>query len=234
MPITNDLTLYENYADDWWKTTGGKFKSLQSISHFRLATLQEWFGDVAGKTIIDLGCGGGLLAVPLIELGADVIGVDISEKSLQAARTQAKGKGQFIAADIRKVPLPDNIADAIVIADVLDHIPDYSRVIAEAARLLKPQGLLYVNIINRTWQSYIAALLLGEGLGFVPKGTHDYRLFIKPQELLTATENSGFSAVHWMGEIPAVWKSIKNWRVYFKSSKSLAVAYGGLFRKERS
>ena len=227
---TNDLSIYERFASEWWEPQSPRFRSLQKVTEFRLQVIDNWFGSVKGATVVDLGCGGGLLSVPMLERGANVIGVDLSSGSLETAKRMSNGKGKYLQGDIRKVELPNGCADFVLLADVLDHIQDYFKALAEARRILKPGGLLYVNTINRTFRSWFFALLLGEGTGLIPRGTHDFRLFIRPHELAKAAKLQRFSLVEMQGEAPSISSTVRDWAITFRASNSKAVAYSALFK----
>ncbi len=225
---TNNLEIYETYASEWWHPAGGKFRSLRGISEFRLNLLRRWVPAIHEKTVLDLGCGGGLLCAPLSMDGAMVIGVDLSAASLEQARNHSAATARFFKADVRSVPLPDRSADVVLIADVLDHIPDYEQVLAEARRLLRAGGCVFINTINRNFFSRLLAVTVGENIGLIPKGTHDPALFIRPEELSAAAERQDFSVAFWQGERPALRSTIREWAIYFAPCRSLAVAYSAL------
>lgn len=212
------------------------FRSLQGITKFRLQLIEAWCGPFSGKCVIDLGCGGGLLAVPVHALNADVVGLDLSGKSLAAARAQAGkskslGAASFLLSDFRRTPLRSGIADVVLLADVLDHVSDYKLCLAEAARLLKTGGRVYVSTINRNLLSWLLAIVLGENLGLVPKGTHDHRLFIRPRELEVAANLVGLRVLSWQGEKPHLRKTLRNWAIHFAPTRSLSVAYSVLLQR---
>lgn len=228
---TNDLTIYENYAHEWWNPNSRWFRSLQQITPFRVELINEFVGSVAGKTVADLGCGGGLLALPLLQAGANIIGVDRSEKSVDVARAICKGKGQFFVSDICTLPIESSSADIVLLADVLDHIPNLSKALYEADRILKPGGCMYIGTINRTLASWFFAIFLGENLGFIPEGTHEYRLFIKPEEIKECLNSLGYELIHMQGEWPLFWKTIFNRAIELRKARSTAVAYTIVFNK---
>ena len=227
----NDLTIYENHAEDWWNPRSLYFRSLQNISPLRVSMIADWCGELAGRSVIDLGCGGGLLSIPLLDRGAQVTGVDISPRSVSTASKRAAGRGRFLTADIRSVPLADASADIVLLADVLDHLPDYPRAIAEAKRLLRPGGKLFVSTINRTWRATLLAVWLGEGLRLIPPGTHDPKLFIRPDELRSACNVIGLVERQRSGEVVDVLRTVARWAITLRPSRDCSVAYAALFQK---
>lgn len=227
----NDLTIYSRYAKEWWEAGSPRFRSLQQITPFRLQLIRELCGSMNNREVVDLGCGGGLISVPLLGENASVIGVDLSVPSIQAAMIAANGRGRFIHADITAVPLPDNSADLVLLADVLDHIPAYPKALSEAARIARPGGAVFVSTLNRTLKSWVFAILLGEGLRLVPPGTHAHELFISPLELQHAAAAVGLTLESAQGEAPKIWATVRNWAVTFGKSASCDVAYVMLFRK---
>ena len=227
----NDLELYENYAEEWWDPESPRFKSLQHITPFRLELLESWIPELTSLRIIDLGCGGGLLAAPLSKRGARVTGIDRSPGSVAQAKKHSDPSAVFFAGDIRHVDLPDASAELVLLADVLDHIHDYELVLAETYRLLVPGGYAFVNTINRTFLAKLLAVTIGENIGLVPPGTHDPAMFIRPKELASHAEAVGFRVCKWQGERPAIRKTWNSWAVHFAPMKSLSVAYSALLQK---
>ena len=224
----NDLQLYEKFASDWWCPRGGIFRSLRGISKFRLELISRWIPDIQNKTLVDLGCGGGLLSAPLSKKGAIVTGVDLSAASLREAKAHSAESAQYIQSDIRHVPLPDKMADVVLLADVLDHLADYPVALAEARRILKPGGYVFINTINRNLVSKLLAVTIAENINLVPKGTHDPSMFIRPSELEEAATNAGFKVIEWQGERPAIAKTVRNWAIHFAPCRNLSVAYSAL------
>lgn len=218
--------------DGWWDARCRAFASLRAVSAFRLALLREWAGPALGGRIVDLGCGGGLLAVPLAEAGAQVLGVDLGLGALRAARAQRSPRLHCVAADLHAVPLADGCAEVVLLADVLEHVARPGDVIGEAARLLRPGGRLFVNTIARTWRSRVLAIALAEGLGLVPRGTHQWRAFVQPAELDAMATAHGLRRVARCGEAPRLWRTVRHWRIELRPSRSLALGYAALFAKE--
>ncbi len=229
--MQNDLTIYSKFAHEWWEDGAPRFRSLQNLTPFRLSLIEELIGELRGKKVLDLGCGGGLIAIPLLKKGVSVVGIDISKESIAAAKRAANGDGEFFVGDITSIDLPAQQFDCVLIADVLDHIPKYENVLREAERLLRPGGKLFVGTLNRTFISWFLTIFLGETLGFIPKGTHDHALFIKPDELIEAAKQFNLDLVHVQGEWPLFFKTIIRRAITLKKSGSVAVAYSIVFEK---
>ncbi len=232
----NDLRIYDREAAAWWDSASPAFRSLHRVKDFHLALLARHWGErLDGRRIVDLGCGGGLLALPLSERGATVIGVDSSEGSVTAARAEARHAGascRFLVADLVHTPFADGSADDVVLSDVLEHLDTPQQAIAEASRLLVPGGRLYVNTINRTLRSRCIAVSLAEGLGLVPRGTHDPALFVRPAELTEFAARAGLRTVRLIGEAPRLFTTLAKRAIALRESRSLAIAYSAFFVKE--
>ena len=235
--LRNDLSLYDRHADDWWNKDAAFSRSLHEVNRLRLAVIRERLGsDLRGRTVIDLGCGGGLLAEPLAQAGAQVIGVDLSGPSLVAARNHGHhidGLG-YIRGNALNPPLASRSADLVLCADLLEHVGDWKAVLTAAALLLRPDtGHLFVTTINRTRRARWLAVMLGEGLGFVPAGTHDPALFIAPDDLNTAARRSGLEPDGYIGFVPRLAATVWSRRLRLRTSRSLAVEYAAWFLARR-
>lgn len=229
--MSNDLTIYSNFAHEWWDPHAPHFRTLQNLTPFRLSLIEELIGDLGNKKVADLGCGGGLIAVPLINKGAYVTGIDLSAESIEVAKKASEGKGEFFVGDVCNLSLAAHSFDAVLMVDLLDHIPNYPHALNVAANLLRPGGKLFVGTINRTPLAWISAILLGEGLNFIPKGTHKFDLFIKPHELIKAAEKTGLQLLKLQGEWPLVFSTIKRRAITLRKSNSCAIAYSCAFEK---
>jgi 2-polyprenyl-6-hydroxyphenyl methylase/3-demethylubiquinone-9 3-methyltransferase len=227
----NDLTIYSRHADEWWVKGAPHFRSLQNITPFRLSLIAELVGDLNGKQVLDLGCGGGLISIPLLQGGAVLTGVDLSKESIEVARIAARGQGKFSVGDVRRLPIDSESFDCVLLVDVLDHIPHFAQALREASRVLRSGGKLFVGTLNRTFLARFLAIRLGEGLGFIPKGTHDFRLFITPAELLDTARLYGLECRGCQGEWPVFLRTISRRAITLKKSKSLSVAYSAVFEK---
>jgi 2-polyprenyl-6-hydroxyphenyl methylase / 3-demethylubiquinone-9 3-methyltransferase len=231
----NDLDLYERRAGDWWDERSHAFRSLHGINRFRAQLVGEWLGEhLNGARVVDLGCGGGLLAQSLLAGGASVVGIDLSHASVRAAREHLGGNSLFAQGDACKAPLSSGCADIVLLADVLEHLPAPDAALHETARLLRPGGMAYVNTINRGWRARLLAVTVAEGLGLVPRGTHDPALFIRPEELERSAERAGMHLVRIQGEAPDLIRTVRRWTIELSKSASQAVTYSALLEKRRS
>lgn len=235
--MKNDLDLYEREAHAWWDGEARTFRSLRSIKAFHLAELDRQFGaELAHATIVDLGCGGGLLSIPLAERGARVTGVDRSAGSLGAAelaarRSRVADRCHFVVADLCDTGLPSKSYDIALLSDVIEHLESPAAALREAARLLKPGGRLFVNTLNRTLRARLLAVFLAERLGYVPRGTHDHRLFLKPTELRFLAGGAGLDCDRIFGEAPQIGATLRTGALQMRGGKSIAVSYSAFFTK---
>jgi 2-polyprenyl-6-hydroxyphenyl methylase/3-demethylubiquinone-9 3-methyltransferase len=199
MPVDNQL--YDTMADSWWDESGF-LHVLRGINparfgYMRRVLLEEVGLDPRGKKTLDVGCGGGLLAEEFARLGCEVTGIDPSAKSLETARAHAKATG--LAIDYRQasgesLPFPDEAFDIVYCCDVLEHVQDLGKVIAEISRVLKPGGIFLFDTINRTFKSKLVMIKLfqeWDWTSFMPPKLHDWRMFIKPDELISVMAANG-------------------------------------------
>jgi 2-polyprenyl-6-hydroxyphenyl methylase/3-demethylubiquinone-9 3-methyltransferase len=211
MPVDNNL--YNTLADSWWDESG-MLSTLHGLNPARLRylrrVLDEGGIDPQGKKTLDVGCGGGLLSEELARMGCMVTGVDPSEKSLEAARAHARQEG--LAIDYRRatgeaLPFPDATFDLICCCDVLEHVDDLPRVISEISRVLRPGGVFLYDTINRTFRSWLVIIELFQELrwtSFMPPDLHDWRQFIKPEELTALLAGAGLASQGIAGLRPTV------------------------------
>ena len=182
-----ELEKFGDLAHRWWDPNS-EFKPLHDINPLRLDWIDKHLLGLAGKRILDVGCGGGLLSEGMAVRGAEVTGIDLSEKPLSVAKLHLLETGQKV--DYRKISveaLADEMPeafDAVTCLEMLEHVPDPSSIIASCARLVKPGGQVFFSTLNRNPKSYLFAVIGAEYLlQMLPKGTHDYAKFIKPSEL---------------------------------------------------
>jgi len=181
-----EVAKFEALASRWWDRDS-EFKPLHDINPLRANFIDE-HSPVAGRKVLDVGCGGGILSEALAQRGAAVTGIDMGEAPLGVARLHAQESGLTI--DYRQVTaeaLADQEAgqyDIVTCLEMLEHVPDPASVIRACATLVKPGGHVYFSTINRNPKAYVFAIVGAEYLlKLLPKGTHDYRKFIRPSEL---------------------------------------------------
>ncbi|PKO36356.1 MAG: bifunctional 3-demethylubiquinol 3-O-methyltransferase/2-polyprenyl-6-hydroxyphenol methylase [Betaproteobacteria bacterium HGW-Betaproteobacteria-6] len=189
-----ELEKFGDLAHHWWDPTS-EFKPLHDINPLRLDWIDQAIG-LAGKRILDVGCGGGLLSEGMAVRGANVTGIDLSEKPLGVAKLHLLESGQKV--DYRKISvehLADEMPgafDAVTCLEMLEHVPNPSSVVAACARLVKPGGQVFLSTLNRNPKSYLFAVIGAEYvMNMLPRGTHDYAKFIKPSELARWAKLSG-------------------------------------------
>jgi 2-polyprenyl-6-hydroxyphenyl methylase/3-demethylubiquinone-9 3-methyltransferase len=182
----NELEKFSQLAHRWWDPNS-EFKPLHDINPLRLGWIDK-HASIAGKTVLDVGCGGGILAESMARRGAAVTGIDLSDKALSIARLHLLESGASVG--YRKVSaeeLADEAAgsfDLVTCMEMLEHVPDPASTIAACARLVKRGGHVFFSTINRNPKAYLFAVIGAEYvLQLLPKGTHDYAKFIKPSEL---------------------------------------------------
>jgi 2-polyprenyl-6-hydroxyphenyl methylase/3-demethylubiquinone-9 3-methyltransferase len=233
--MRNDLDYYVRHADEWWDTESPWFRSLHRIHRFREWLLRRWIPEPwTDLRIADLGCGGGLLSETFGRAGAHVIGVDLGFENLRAAiqaRTAGGGRRCYVQARAELLPMRPSWADGVLLADVLEHVPDYRAALKEAAAIAAPGAWMFANTISRTLRSRLLAVTLAEGLRLIPPGTHDPRLFIRPEELRAAAADAGFEQVDVQGERPLLLRTIRDRAIHVGPSRDLSVAYSAFFRR---
>ena len=182
-----EVEKFDDLAKSWWDPQGD-FKSLHQINPLRINFIKERT-TLAGKQVLDIGCGGGLLAEVLSDLGAIVTAIDASEKTINVAKAHAKKVGSnvnYIKASLEEFSKiePKAKFDVITCLEMLEHVPDPLQILKKCSDLLNQDGDLFLSTINRNPRSYLFAIIGAEYLlNLLPKGTHDYSKFIKPSEL---------------------------------------------------
>jgi len=192
MPIDNQL--YDRPGDIWWdeREPLSMLRTMLNpvrFGFFRSALMDQMRIDPIGRTALDVGCGGGLLAEEFARLGLSVTGIDPSRSSLLAARKHAANSGltiKYLAGRGESLPFADESYDIVFCCDVLEHVDNPDKVIAEIARVLKQDGVFLCDTINRTWRSKVAIIKLFQQWSWTrcaPANLHDWNKFIKPREL---------------------------------------------------
>ncbi len=181
-----ELDKFGDLAHRWWDPNS-EFKPLHDINPLRLDWIDRNVG-LAGKRVLDVGCGGGLLSEGMAARGANVTGIDLSEKPLGVAKLHLLESGQKV--DYRKIAVEQlaeempGAFDSVTCLEMLEHVPNPSSIVSACARLVKPGGQVFFSTLNRNPKSYLFAVIGAEYvLSMLPKGTHDYAKFIKPSEL---------------------------------------------------
>jgi len=197
-----ELAKFGELAHRWWDPQG-EFRPLHELNPLRLGWI-DCLASLAGKEVLDVGCGGGILAEAMARLGARVTGIDLSEKPLKVAQLHLLESGLDIAY---RLVSAENLAeespgryDVVTCMELLEHVPDPASTVDACARLLKPGGRAFFSTINRNPKAYVFAVVGAEYvLGLLPKGTHDYARFIKPSELTRWSRDAGLRAVELKG-----------------------------------
>ena len=181
-----EIDKFSALAHRWWDPSS-EFKPLHAINPLRLAWIQEHVS-ISGKRVLDVGCGGGILAESMAVAGAQAKGIDLSEKALKVADLHSLESGvqvqyEYISAeDLAKKEAGQY--DVVTCMEMLEHVPDPLSIIKSCATLVKPGGKVFFSTLNRNPKSYLFAIIGAEYLlRILPKGTHDYKKFIKPSEL---------------------------------------------------
>jgi len=198
-----EIEKFDELAKSWWDPKGD-FKSLHQINPLRVNFIKERT-TLAGKKVLDIGCGGGLLAEVLSDLGAIVTAIDASEKTINVAKAHAKKVGSnvnYIKASLEEFSKiePKAKFDVITCLEMLEHVPDPLQILKKCSDLLNQDGDLFLSTINRNPRSYLFAIIGAEYLlNLLPKGTHDYSKFIKPSELSKWLNKSNLNTIEVVG-----------------------------------
>ncbi len=198
-----ELDKFSQLAHRWWDPNS-EFKPLHDINPLRLEWLERLAGGIQDKWVVDVGCGGGILAESMAVKGARVTGIDLSDKALKVAKLHQLESGvqvdyRLIAAEALAEEAPGQF-DVVTCMEMLEHVPDPASVMAACARMAKPDGWVFFSTLNRNPKSYMLAIVGAEYvLNMLPKGTHDWSKFIKPHELASYARSAGLEPVELMG-----------------------------------
>jgi 2-polyprenyl-6-hydroxyphenyl methylase/3-demethylubiquinone-9 3-methyltransferase len=192
-----EIAKFEALAARWWDPQS-EFKPLHEINPLRLEYIAQRCGGLAGKRVVDVGCGGGILAESMAVQGAEVTGIDMGEAPLSVAKLHGLESG--VRVDYQRVTAEHLAAqqaasfDVVTCMEMLEHVPDPASVIQACAQLVKPGGTVFFSTINRNPKSYLFAIIGAEYLlRLLPKGTHDYSKFIRPSELESWARHAGLT-----------------------------------------
>jgi 2-polyprenyl-6-hydroxyphenyl methylase/3-demethylubiquinone-9 3-methyltransferase len=228
----DEIEKFSKLAEEWWDING-KFKPLHMFNPIRIEYILEnsltYFKIDKNKTfplkdlkILDIGCGGGLISEPMARLGADVTGIDASNKNINVAEAHAK-KNNLNITYLNTVPeslSSQNKFDIILNLEVVEHVENLDLYLKSCFKLLKPKGIMFTATLNRTLTSYVKAIVGAEYiLRWLPIGTHDWNKFIKPEELEKKISDLNFSIIDLTG------LSFNPFFQKWKRSKDLSVNY---------
>lgn len=229
--MTNDTEKFDDLGyDDWWSPKGRLF-SLHKINPLRFGYFSGVAGTLKDKRVLDIGCGGGVLAEEFAKAGAKVTGIDLSTTAIESATRHAATSGLDI--DYRKTSIEDLNSggvepfDFVVCAEVLEHVDDVEGFLAEAVKPLKPGGLFFFGTINKTLKARFLAIFVAEDiLRMVPPGTHDYDRFVRPSTVAETLDANGVVVEEIKG------MTYDPLRLEFRISKDTSVNYLGYGRKK--
>ena len=199
----DEVNKFDELAAKWWDKDG-EFRPLHQINPLRVDFIEER-SSMKDKKVLDVGCGGGILAETLSELGANVTGIDASENTIGVAKSHSRSIGSdviYIQNTIEEFisSHPNEKFDVITCLEMLEHVPSPNEIIKSCSNLLKDDGNIFFSTINRNPRSYLFAVIGAEYiLNLLPKGTHDYEKFIKPSELAKWIREAGLNSKETIG-----------------------------------
>lgn len=209
----DEVERFSRIADEWWDEHG-KFKPLHSMNPLRLTYIRNRIAShygrnieqptpLAGISLLDIGCGGGLLCEPLARLGAEVTGIDASEKNIRVAALHAEQAG--VSGVTYRCTTAEQLTtqyDVVLAMEVIEHVADVSAFLHAITQATKPGGIIFLSTLNRTVKSYAMAIVGAEYiLRWLPRGTHEWRKFLKPSELCASVRRAGLAVEHMAGAV---------------------------------
>ncbi|WP_305374146.1 bifunctional 2-polyprenyl-6-hydroxyphenol methylase/3-demethylubiquinol 3-O-methyltransferase UbiG [Photobacterium leiognathi] len=198
-----EISKFEDMASRWWDLEG-EFKPLHQINPLRLNYVIDHANGLFGKKVLDVGCGGGILAESMAIEGAEVTGLDMGKEPLTVARLHALETGtklDYIQSTAEEhAEEHQAYYDVITCMEMLEHVPDPASIIAACAKMVKPGGHVFFSTLNRNIKSYLFAIVGAEHvMRLVPKGTHDHNKFIRPSELMAMIDKTALEDRHIIG-----------------------------------
>jgi 2-polyprenyl-6-hydroxyphenyl methylase/3-demethylubiquinone-9 3-methyltransferase len=198
-----ELAKFSALAHRWWDPTS-EFRPLHEINPLRLAHIERLAAGLAGKRVVDVGCGGGILAEAMAAKGAEVTGIDLADKPLKVAMLHRMETGshvdyRLISAEALAEERP-GAYDIVTCMEMLEHVPDPPSTVRACARLVRPGGMVFFSTLNRNAKSFLFAIVGAEYvLNLLPRGTHEYARFIRPSELSRACREAGLAVTDLTG-----------------------------------
>ena len=199
----DEIAKFEQVASQWWELDGD-FKPLHQINPLRRQFICQHVGDIFAKKIIDVGCGGGILAESLAQLGAEVTGIDMGQEPLNVAKLHALETG--VSVDYQKVTAEEHAQqhpqhyDVVTCMEMLEHVPDPESIVNACAQMVKPGGFVFFSTLNKSLKAYLLAIVAAEKiLKLVPNGTHDHKSFIRPSTLISWAESFDLKCIDTAG-----------------------------------
>lgn len=191
----NEIAKFNDIASRWWDPAG-EFKPLHLLNPVRLSYISDELQGLFAKKVIDVGCGGGILAESMARCGAQVTGLDMASDALNVARLHAMEAG--VVVDYQQATAEQYAQshaaqfDVVTCMEMLEHVPEPMSVIQACADLAKPGATLFFSTLNKSWKAYLLAIIGAERvMKLVPKGTHEFSKFIRPSELMRFAEQAG-------------------------------------------
>jgi 2-polyprenyl-6-hydroxyphenyl methylase/3-demethylubiquinone-9 3-methyltransferase len=202
----SEVEKFSAIADEWWDE-GGKFAPLHQFNPVRIGYLKEkiiaHYGRLEGLSVLDIGCGGGLLCEPFTRLKANVTGIDASEKNIAVASTHARQMQLAIdyrATSAEALAATSTQYDVVLAMEIIEHVADVESFLHSVCALVKPGGLVFIATMNRTVKSYMLAIVGAEYiLRWLPRGTHDWKKFLRPSEIAAPLREQGVNVLDVQG-----------------------------------
>ena len=202
-----EIEKFNKIAEEWWNPNG-KFKPLHKFNPIRIKYIRDsiiQYFNIKSKNIplkniniLDIGCGGGLISVPMKRLGANVVGIDASLKNIKVAKIYSKKNNlqiKYICSSPEKLKIKKKF-DVLLMLEIVEHVNDINLFIKQSSKFLKKNGLMFVATLNKTLKSYVFAIIGAEYiLNWLPIGTHDWEKFMKPNELINIAKNSKLNLI---------------------------------------